>query len=128
MAAGGIRWLRVLVGSVLAHAAVLGVGALCSLLPNPTTILLYALVPLCLGATFVSGFWAARGAQDLFVVHGLLVGILTALASAILSWRTTLPTVYVVANCLKMAGGAAGGWLAAFYDGRVTRFQTTTPK
>ncbi len=128
MSAGGIRWLRVLVGSLLAHATVIGLGALCYRLPNGTTILLYALVPLCLASTFAFGFWTARGAQDLFVVHGLLVGTLTALASAILSWRTTLPAVYVVANCLKMAGGAAGGWLAAFYDGRLTRFQTTTPK
>jgi hypothetical protein len=128
MAAGGIRWLRVVVGAVAAHAMVIGFGALCSALPNGTTILLYAVVPVCLIATFVLGFWAARRARDLFVVHGLLVGTLTALASAILSWRTTLPMVYVVANCLKMAGGATGGWLAAVYDGRVTRFQTTTPK
>jgi len=128
MTAGGIRWLRVVVGAVLAHAIVIGLGALCSVLPNGTTILIYTIVPVCLLATFVLGYWAARRAQDLFVVHGLLVGTLTALASAILSWRATLPAVYVVANCLKLAGGAAGGWLAAVYDGRVTRFQTTTPK
>ena len=128
MAAGGIRWLRVVAGAVAAHAMVIGFAALCSVLPNGTGILLYAVVPVCLIATFVSGFWAARPARELFVVHGLLAGTLTALASAILSWRTTLPMVYVVANCLKMAGGAAGGWLAAVYEGRVTRFQTTTPK
>jgi len=128
MAAGGIRWLRVIVGAVAAHAIVIGVGALCSVLPHGTRILLYAMVPVCLIATFVSGYWAARRARELFVVHGLLVGTLTALASAILSWRTTLPMVYVVANCLKMAGGAAGGLLAAVHEGRVRRFQTTTPK
>ena len=128
MAAGGIRWLRVVIAVVVAHATVIAAGALCSVLPDGTTILLYSIVPVCLIATFGLGFWSARRALDLPVVHGLLVGTLTALASALLSWRTTLPMVYVVANCLKIAGGAAGGWLAAFYDGRVTRFQTTTPK
>jgi putative membrane protein (TIGR04086 family) len=108
----GMRWGRIVVGALLAEVGLFVVAVPLNLIPGGLTVLLYSVLPLCLVATFLGGWWAARKAGGRFVWHGLLVGVLAALLYGALTWKTSLPTVYVVANYLKLAGGAAGGLLA----------------
>lgn len=110
-----IQWLRILVAGVLAEAALFVVVPL-NFVPGGQTILQIIVVPLCLLATFAAGWWAARRASRLFVLHGLLVGALAAIIywalGAAFGGGQELPAVYVAANWLKLIGGAAGGWFA----------------
>ncbi|HEX6995650.1 MAG TPA: hypothetical protein VF339_16080 [Gammaproteobacteria bacterium] len=46
------------------------------------------------------------------MVHGGLVGVIGLLIYAALTWTTELPTIYTIANYLKIAGGLIGGWVA----------------
>ena len=54
----------------------------------------------------------ARRADRFFLLHGLLVGAVAALIYAGLTWKVSLPTVYIVANYIKLIAGAGGGGLA----------------
>ena len=87
------------------------------LLPNGATILAFLVMPLCFAVTGAAGLWIARKASTARIVHGTLVGVVALAIYAVLTWRQDLPLVYTVANYLKVAGGAAGGWLA----GRIAR-------
>jgi hypothetical protein len=75
-------------------------------------VLMAIVVPLCVIGTFIGGWWAARGASRLLVIHGLLVGALSALIYGGLTWKVSLPTPYILANYLKLVGGAMGGLMA----------------
>jgi len=108
-----MRWLRIIVGAVLAEVALFAVVVALNFLPNGAAALPYIVVPACVLATFAGGRWVARAAGQRLVLHGLLVGALAALIYGALTWKTAIPTVYVVANWLKLAGGAAGGYAEA---------------
>ncbi len=79
---------------------------------NGRAILLALVVPLCVIATFLGGWWVARRAGGLLLLHGLLVGAVAALIYGGLTWKVSLPTAYIVANYLKLIGGAGGGVMA----------------
>lgn len=107
-----IRWLRVVGAAVLVEVVLLAVAIPLNISANGRAILLAIVIPLCTAGTFVGGWWAARGASRLFLIHGLLVGALAALIYGALTWKVSLPTAYIVANYLKLADGAAGGLTA----------------
>lgn len=109
---GRIRWWWVLAGGLVAELA-LFLFVPIQFLPGGETLLLYLVVPLCLLATGLAGYWIARKAGTANVLHGALVGVVALLIYLALTWTQELPAVYVVANYLKVVGGAAGGWYAA---------------
>jgi hypothetical protein len=106
-----IRWGWVLVGGFVAELALFLFVPL-QFLPGGATLLLYLVVPLCLLATGIAGWWIARKASSARVLHGALVGVVALAIYAALTWTAELPTIYVIANYLKIAGGIAGGWFA----------------
>src|SRR5262245_54244371 len=106
-----IRWGWVLVGGFVAELA-LFLFVPIQLLPGGPTLLLYLVVPLCLLATGIAGWWIARKATSARVLHGALVGAVAFAIYLALTWTVALPAVYVVANYLKIVGGMAGGWYA----------------
>jgi len=63
------------------------------------------------------GWWVARGARALVLLNGLLVGVAAVLIYEIAARGSgasiPLSTAYLLAHAVKVAGGAAGGWLAA---------------
>jgi putative membrane protein (TIGR04086 family) len=59
------------------------------------------------------GWWVAQRAGSDFVLHGFLVGVVAALVYLIVAGGQPEPPVYVVANVLKLGGGALGGIIAA---------------
>lgn len=109
MGLGRIRWGWVLVGGFVAEVALLAFVPL-QFVPGGTTLLLYLVVPICLAAPFLAGYWIAHKVESARVLHGALVGAVALLLYVALTWTQELPVVYVVANYLKLVGGAAGGW------------------
>ena len=104
-----IRWVRIVVAAVLVEVVLLGMAIPLNMSESGRAILLAIVIPLCVLGAFIGGWWAARGAGGLFLLHGLLVGVIAALIYAVLTWKVSLPTPYIVANYLKLLGGAAGG-------------------
>jgi putative membrane protein (TIGR04086 family) len=113
-----VRWTLVLLAAVVVEVALFAVVAPLYGLPNGATVVLYAVLPICLVGGLAGGLWVARKAGRLFVLHGLLVGVLAALIYSAISWKATLPTIYVVSNYLKVVAGAAGGLVAQRMAGK----------
>lgn len=107
-----VRWIRILIAGAVLEVLLLAIAIPLNMSANGRAILLALVIPLCVVGAFVAGWWAARGARGLFLLHGLLVGALGALIYAVLTWRVALPTSYIVANYLKLLAGAAGGLMA----------------
>jgi hypothetical protein len=70
-----IRWLRIVVGAVVVEIALLGIAIPLNMSDNGRAILLAGVIPLCLVGAFVGGWWVARRAEGLYLLHGLLLGV-----------------------------------------------------
>ena len=114
-----IQWLRIVVGGLAAEAGPFIIAVVFYLLPNDSAQLLYVVPVACLCMTLLLGFWVARKAGGLFVLHGTLVGIVAALLYISLTLGKTLPPAYLVSHFLKVIGGAAGGLIAKHRAGGV---------
>ena len=115
-----IRWLRIIVAAVLVEVVLLAIAIPLNMSANGRALLLALVIPLCVAGTLIGGWWAAQRAGGLFLLHGLLVGVLAALIYAALTWKVSLPAAYIVANYLKLPGGAGGGLLAGWRSRRAT--------
>ena len=109
---GQIRWVRIIVAAVLVELVLFAVAVPLNMSANGRAMLLVLVIPLCVLGTFIGGWWTAQRAGGLFLLHGLLVGAVAALIYGALTWNVSLPTTYIVANYLKLLGGAGGGVLA----------------
>lgn len=107
-----VHWLRVALAAILVEVVLLGIAIPLNMSASGRAVLLALVVPLCVLATFLGGWWVARKADSLFLLHGLLVGAAAALIYGSLTWKVSLPTAYIVANYLKLAAGAGGGAMA----------------
>ena len=103
-----IRWVRILVAAVLIEVALLAIAIPLNMSANGRALLLILVIPLCVVGTFIGGWWTAQKAGALWLLHGLLMGVVAALIYGALTWKVSLPTAYIVANYLKLVGGAAG--------------------
>jgi len=65
----------------------------------------------------LAGWWVARGSRELIVLNGLLVGVAAVLIYEIAARGSgasiPISAAYLLAHAVKIAGGGAGGWLAA---------------
>jgi putative membrane protein (TIGR04086 family) len=61
---------------------------------------------------FLGALWTCRRVESRFLLHGVLVGAVAALFYIALTGFKPEPLAYVIAHALKLAGGAAGGWIA----------------
>jgi putative membrane protein (TIGR04086 family) len=73
----------------------------------------YGMPPASFVATFLVGWWVARKAARLRVLHGALVGVVAVVILGVLMLGQPQTTAYIVAHGLKVLGGAAGGFVAA---------------
>jgi hypothetical protein len=84
----------------------------------PATVLLgttpgiYAAVIGSFIMPFAFGMWAARKAEAYWILHGTLVGALGIVIYLGLTRAQPEPALYVFGHVLKLAGGAAGGYMA----------------
>ena len=109
---GKMHWIRILVGGFLAEALLI-VAVLPVAMKWGQQPLLYLAPAGSLVLCCVFGWWVARGVESRFTLHGLLVGVVAMLIYLALTRLQPEPWAYVVAHALKLAGGAAGGWIAA---------------
>ena len=69
----------------------------------------------------LAGWWVARGARELVVLNGLLVGVAAVLIYEIAARGSgqsiPISASYLLAHAVKIAGGGVGGWLAARRSG-----------
>ena len=69
----------------------------------------------------LAGWWVARGARELVVLNGLLVGFAAVLIYEIAARGSgqsiPISASYLLAHAVKIAGGGLGGWLAARRSG-----------
>jgi len=107
-----IRWLRVLGAAIVVELVLFAIAIPLNMSPNGRAALRVVVIPMCVLGTFVGGWWAARRAGGLFLIHGILVGAIAALIYAGLTWKVSLPTAYILGNYLKLVGGAVGGLTA----------------
>jgi hypothetical protein len=107
-----IRWLRVLGAALLVELVLFSIAMSLNRSASGRAVLLAIVIPICVVATFIGGWWAARNVSGLLLIHGFLVGALSALIYAGITWKVSLPTTYIVANYLKVVGGTAGGLTA----------------
>jgi putative membrane protein (TIGR04086 family) len=115
-----IHWWRVVLAAVVVEAVLLVIAIPLNMSANGRAILLALVVPLCFVATFLGGWWVARRAGRLFLLHGLLVGALAAVIYGALTLKVSLPSAYIVANYLKLVAGAAGGVMGQWLQRRQT--------
>jgi len=107
-----IRWLSIVGAAVVLELVLLALALPLNKSASGRAVLVAIVVPLCGSGAFLAGWWAARRAGTLFLIHGVLVGVIAALIYAGLTWTVSLPALYILANCLKLVGGAAGGLTA----------------
>ena len=129
----GVRWGRVLAAGVLTEAAVVLLiaaavaGYKYGLSPTQAEHQAFSgragfYVGVFGGApaAFALALWACRPLRAGFLKHGFLVGCVAALLHAALAAGAGagFQAAYVLADALKLAGGASGGYVAAKRRGR----------
>ena len=62
---------------------------------------------------FILAVWVGRRIESRFVLHGALVGVVSALIYMALAWGQPQPLLYKIAHGLKVVGGMAGGVVAS---------------
>lgn len=107
-----IQWGRVLLIAFLMELVLLAIAIPLNL-SGKSRVALYVVPPMALIATFAFTMWLGRGIASKLVLHGVLVGIAGTLMYVGLTRGRPEPWQYVLANVLKVVGGAAGGIVLA---------------
>jgi len=102
-----IHWKRVLIGAFLAEVGIF-VPFIPALLLLGQEIAMYVAVVAAFAMTFLFGIWVGKGIESRFMLHGVLLGIAAVLIYVAISFAQPEPLLYIIANCLKIVGGAAG--------------------
>jgi hypothetical protein len=103
-----IQWGRVLLAAFLMELVLFAI-ALPLNLSGRGRVNLYVIPPAALIATFAVTVWLGRRMKSKFVLHGVLIGVVGTLMYVALTRGQSEPWQYVVANALKVVGGAAAG-------------------
>ena len=107
-----LRWRRVLVGGFLAELLVFAIVFPVLFLFGQTAFL--ASIPIASALMpFILAVWVGRRIESRFVLHGALVGVVSALFYMGLAWGQPQPLLYKIAHGLKVVGGMAGGVAAS---------------
>jgi hypothetical protein len=112
MSAPRIRWIRAVIGGVLAEIAVFAIVFPMQKLFGQRVFL--ASIPIaCTLMPLLAALWVCRRVESQFVLHGALVGIVAALFYLALAWGQPEPTLYLISHGLKIVGGIVGGLIAS---------------
>jgi hypothetical protein len=107
-----IQWGRILLAAFLMELVLFAIAIPLSL-SGERQVALYIVPPAALAATYAITLWLGRGIASKVVLHGVLIGIAGTLMYVGLTRGRPEPWQYVVANALKVVGGAAGGLVLA---------------
>ena len=103
-----IQWGRVLLAAFLMELVLFAIAVPLDL-RGARQVALYVIPPVALLATFAITMWLGRGISSKLILHGVLIGIAGTLMYVGLTRGRPEPWQYLVANALKIVGGAAGG-------------------
>jgi hypothetical protein len=103
-----IQWGRVLLAAFLMELVLFAIAVPLNL-RGERQIALYVVPPVALIATFAITVWLGRRIASKLVLHGVLIGVVGTLMYVGLTHGRPEPWQYLIANALKVAGGAAGG-------------------
>jgi len=106
-----IQWARILLGGLLAEAALI-VAIVPLGLRLGDNFLHYTAPPGSFVMCFLGALWVCRRIESRFILHGTLVGVVAALTYVALTRGQPEPLAYIVAHALKLVGGACGGLVA----------------
>ena len=107
-----LQWGRVLHVAFLMELVLFAI-AIPLTLTGARRVSLYVVPPAALIATFAFTVWFGRTIKSRFILHGVLIGIVGTLMYVGLTRARPEPWQYLVANALKVVGGAAGGMVLA---------------
>jgi hypothetical protein len=107
-----IHWGRAVLGGFLAELCVFAIVFPARSLFGHQAFLASILIASA-AMPFLFALWVCRRIESRFVLHGALVGLVSALFYLALAWGQPQPLLYKVAHGLKVVGGAAGGLLAS---------------
>ena len=107
-----LRWANILIGGFLAELCVFAIVFPALWLFGQQAFLASILIASAV-MPFVFAVWVGRVAESRFVLHGALVGLVAAVIYLLLAWGQPQPLLYKIAHGLKIAGGMAGGLVAA---------------
>jgi hypothetical protein len=109
-----VRWGRAIAGGLFAEAMLVVVVVPGALMGNEAVVTWSAVIGAPM-VTCLAALWACRRVDSQFVLHGTIAGLAAMLIYLVpvLAGGIEQPLVYWVAHGLKVAGGAAGGLLAA---------------
>ena len=108
----GLRWGRVLAGGFVAELLVFAVVFPVQYFFGQTAFLAAVLAASAV-MPFICALWVGRRIESRFVLQGALVGLVAALLYTGLAWGQPQRLLYQISHGLKVAGGAAGGLVAA---------------
>ena len=107
-----IQWGRVLLAAFLMELVLFAI-AVPLYLSGAGRVNFYVVPPVALIATFAVTVWLGRKINSMFVLHGVLIGVVGTLMYLGLTRAQPEPWQYWVAHALKVVGGAAGGMVLA---------------
>lgn len=107
-----IKWGRIVLIAFLMELVLFAIAVPLNL-SGARRVALYVVPPAALVATYAFTIWLGRGIPSKFILHGVLIGIVGTLMYVGLTRARPEPWQYVVANALKVVGGAAGGMVLA---------------
>jgi hypothetical protein len=107
-----IQWGRVLFAAFLMELVLFAI-ALPLNLSGRGRVNLYLIPPAALMATFAITVWLGRRIKSKFVLHGVLIGVVGTFMYVALTRGQPEPWQYVLANALKVVGGAVAGLVLA---------------
>lgn len=107
-----IQWGRVVLAAFLMELVLFAIAVPLNL-SGARRVALYVVPPAALIATFAFTVWLGRTIASKLILHGVLIGIVGTLMYVGLTRARPEPWQYVVANALKIVGGALGGMVLA---------------
>jgi len=107
-----IQWGRIVLAAFLMELVLFAIAIPLNL-SGARRVALCVVPPAALIATYAVTVWLGRRFSSRFVLHGVLIGVMGTLMYVGLTRGRPEPWQYVVANALKIVGGAAGGIVLA---------------
>jgi hypothetical protein len=107
-----IQWGRILLAAFLMELVLFAIAVPLNI-SGARQVALYVVPPAALLATFGFTVWLGRAISSKLILHGVLIGVVGTLMYVGLTRARPEPWQYLVANALKIVGGAIGGMVLA---------------
>jgi hypothetical protein len=107
-----IQWGRIVLAAFLMELVLFAIAIPLNL-SGARRVALYVVPPAALIVTFAFTVWLGRGISSKLILHGVLIGVVGTLMYVGLTRAKPEPWQYVLANALKIVGGAVGGMALA---------------